>query len=67
MSFWPPTVMSALTVISRLTRLPLCTTKPVLPGLSPLPSWPNWTAIVPTLVTARLAAPDIVNVWSAVV
>ena len=53
--------MSESTVMSRLTRLPLLVTSPfVLPP-------PNSTAIVPTLVTVRLAAPVIVNVWSAVV
>ena len=53
--------MSEVTVMSRLTRLPPWITSPyVLPP-------PNCTAMVPTLVTTRLAAPVIVKVCVAVV
>ena len=57
----PPTTTLLVTAMSRLTKLPFCTTSPAVP------SPPNCTSTLPTLGTATPAPPVIVNVWSVAV
>ena len=61
MNVKPPTAKLLVTAMSRLTKLPFCTTSPAVP----LP--PNCTFALPTLGTVTPAPPVMVNVWSAAV
>ena len=56
MNVSPPTTTLLVTAMSRLTKLPFCTTNPAVP------SPPNCTLTLPAFGTVMLAPPVIVKV-----